>query len=63
MKCCATGISYIFGNCIITFNCHHSLPGLVSPVRPQSALRNTFRIVLSVSCVGMVSVVSVREEM
>jgi len=49
-----SGISYIFGNCIITFNCHHSLPGLVTPVRPQAALRSTFRIVMGLSCVGMV---------
>jgi len=48
-----SGIAYVFGNAVLTFNCHHSIPGLVSPVQPQIQLRTVFRSVLTFCCSGL----------
>ena len=48
-----SGIAYVFGNAVLTFNCHHSVPGLVTPVRPQAHLKHVFRSVLTFCCTGL----------
>jgi len=48
-----SGIAYVFGNAVLTFNCHHSVPGLVTPVRPQAQLKYVFRSVLTFCCTGL----------
>ena len=48
-----SGIAYVFGNAVLTFNCHHSVPGLVTPVRPQAYLKHVFRSVLTFCCTGL----------
>lgn len=33
-----TGVPTLFGACVYSFMCHHSLPGLISPIRGKSRL-------------------------
>eukprot|EP00656_Telonema_subtile_P025520 TRINITY_DN27584_c0_g1_i3.p1 TRINITY_DN27584_c0_g1~~TRINITY_DN27584_c0_g1_i3.p1 ORF type:complete len:469 (+),score=111.80 TRINITY_DN27584_c0_g1_i3:129-1535(+) len=48
-----SGIAYVFGNAVLTFNCHHSIPGLVCPVRPQGQLKVVFRTLLTFCCFSL----------
>ena len=45
------GLSDLFGNAIFTFMTHHSLPGLLSPVRPESAITGVVGWSYSICCV------------
>eukprot|EP01029_Cantina_marsupialis_P031288 TRINITY_DN89432_c0_g2_i1.p1 TRINITY_DN89432_c0_g2~~TRINITY_DN89432_c0_g2_i1.p1 ORF type:complete len:496 (+),score=125.37 TRINITY_DN89432_c0_g2_i1:154-1488(+) len=39
-----SGLSWLFGNCVFSAMIHHSVPGLVSPIRPQAHMkRSIFR--------------------
>lgn len=37
-----SAISMLFGNSVFTFLSHHSVSGIIYPVRPQSKVRNMF---------------------
>ena len=37
-------LATVFGNTVFTFIYHHSIPGIIYPVRPQSALPKMFLI-------------------
>jgi len=37
-------LSTVFGNTVFVFIYHHSIPGIISPVRPQKGINNMFII-------------------
>ena len=36
-----SGLAYLFGNAVCTYMMHHSAPGLVSPIAPQSRYKSS----------------------
>lgn len=45
------GISSVYGTAIFTFMIHHSIPGLVSPIRPEKHGRNVVGITMLIVAV------------
>jgi hypothetical protein len=48
-----SGLSYILGNCVMSFNLHHSIPSLVTPVQPKQGIKTVFRAVFSTAVFGL----------
>ena len=48
------GIASLYGNIVFTFMTHHSIPGLLSPIRPQRAIKKTLFASVSFVCVAYV---------
>ena len=37
-----SGVPVLFGTCVYSFMCHHSLPSIVTPIRRKSSIRRLF---------------------
>lgn len=49
-----TGLPWMMGNAICTFMFHHSVPGMVKPVAPQSSIKKAMFSAISLSLVGYI---------
>lgn len=47
-------LSTVFGNTVFIFIYHHSVPGIIYPIRPQSKVRNMFWIANIVGAVLLI---------
>lgn len=48
----AQGLPWMLGNAICTFMIHHSIPGLVKPVKPQSSIKSAM---FTASTLGLIA--------
>lgn len=49
-----SGIASLYGNIVFTFMTHHSLPGLLSPIRPMSKIKTVLFFSLAFCCAAYV---------